>query len=163
MAATVKRKHRKSGQLGALVRAGSQAETSLDNLKVVALNVGFYAGAALLLGGGGFLAVRSLVRAIRERSAENDSSMDGRPAYWAGQLIAAFNPSGWSTPDGTDEELVFATLRAIPTKAMWAKVQKAYRDLTNGHSLDQDLRDELTSIWGNSDYMTALQILNQKP
>ena len=162
MATTTKKKRRTTKPLGSLVRAGSKAEAGLDDLKVLALQVGFYAGAALLLGGGGYLAVQHVVRIIRERSSENDSSIDGRPAYWAGQLLAAFSPSGTSY-DGTDEDLVFETLRAVPTKSMWAKVQTAYRNLTRGGSLDADLRNELTSWLGSDDYQTALQILNSKP
>ena len=134
--------------------------------------VRFGISTAVLLGTGGlvFLAGKTLfkktVGEIKEQSALKQTTTVGKGPYFAEQLQLAFTPSSNSTVsryfgDGTDEAGVLKTLRDIPDKKTWLETQRAYKILYD-RTLNDDLKDELTSVWGNEDYNAAVQIINSK-
>jgi 5,10-methylene-tetrahydrofolate dehydrogenase/methenyl tetrahydrofolate cyclohydrolase len=63
------------------------------------------------------------------------------------------NSFGW----GTNEEMVFKVFNDMPSKSMYAKVQKEYSKMY-GRSLNADLEDELSS----DEYNELIRILNAK-
>lgn len=77
-------------------------------------------------------------------------------ATWAKQFKQAFLNDGWW---GTDVPLVRRTMRAIPSKEDFYKVQKSYRIMYKGANLIFDLSDELTKL----EYEEMLSIKNAKP
>lgn len=163
MCAVVKKRRVQPRSLGALVAPGTAAAARVDDLKATALTWGFWTGAALLLGGGGYLLTRTVIRDNQQHNAQDNAATSGQPSYWADRLFAAFNPSSSGFSDGTDEELVFGTLREIPSRRMWEETVKAYSRLTRGGSLTVDLREEMTTLWSNDEWMQALAIINSKP
>ena len=110
------------------------------------------AGAAV----GVFLGIKAVVKNFKQGIREQQALTEGNPAAFATQLKMAFendNYFGW----GTDEEVVFSVLEAIPNGGTMNKVQRAYRDLY-GRNLAADLQDELSS----EEFSMALQIINSK-
>ena len=124
------------------------------------INLGGQLTTALLATGAGigvFLGIRGVVKSFKKNVREQNALVEGNPSAYATQLKKAFendNSFGW----GTNEEVLFITLEAIPTQAAFRKVQRAYRDLY-GKNLAADLRDELDT----EEYGLAMQIINSKP
>lgn len=123
------------------------------------ITVGSQLTTALLATGAGigvFLGIKTVIKNFKQGIRENQSLTEGNPAAYATQLKMAFendNSFGW----GTNEEVVFSTLEAIPSHSEFRKVQRAYRDLF-GRNLAADLQDELDT----EEYAMAMQIINSK-
>ncbi len=158
---TARRKRRKSGLSGA----------ATDQVKAEWINrlawVGGGVGAAVL----GVWGVKQLwkgtVGEIRQNNAIAETTVDGRPAYFANELSIAFHPSGSQTMsdffgDGTDEQRVLALLRQVPSRRVWEQTISAYNKLNKGRNLTEDLEDELTNFLGNEDWDAARNILAAK-
>ncbi len=141
-----------------MLPAATAIQTAYSNRPRI--NLGGQLTTALLATGAGigvFLGIRGIVKNFKKNVREQDALVEGNPAAFATQLKKAFendNSFGW----GTNEEILFITLEAIPTQAAFRKVQRAYRDLY-GKNLAADLRDELDS----EEYGLAMQIINSKP
>ena len=124
------------------------------------INMGSQLTTALIATGAGigvFLGIRGVVRNFKKNIREQEALVEGSPATFATQLKLAFendNSFGW----GTNEELLFSNLEAIPSQSMFRKVQRAYRDLFS-RNLSADLKSEL----GSEEYLLALEIINSKP
>lgn len=124
------------------------------------ITIGSQLTTALIATGAGigvFLGIRGVVRSFKKNLREQEALVEGSPATFATQLKLAFendNYFGW----GTNEQMLFSNLEAIPSQSMFRKVQRAYRDLFNRH-LSADLKSELDS----EEYLLALQIINSKP
>ena len=111
---------------------------------------------ATAAGAGTFIGIRYVVKNLKQGLQEKNALYEGDPAAYATQLKMAFENDTWFGW-GTDEEIIFRTLEEIPSKAIFSKVQNAYRDLY-GNSLAADLKEELST----EDYIQAMQILNSK-
>ncbi len=124
------------------------------------ISMGSQLTTALIATGAGigvFLGIRGVVRNFKKNIREQEALVEGSPATFATQLKLAFendNYFGW----GTNEEMLFSNLEAIPSQSMFRKVQRAYRDLFN-RNLSADLKSELDS----EEYLLALEIINSKP
>ncbi len=124
------------------------------------ISMGSQLTTALIATGAGigvFLGIRGVVRNFKKNIQEQEALVEGSPSTFATQLKLAFendNSFGW----GTNEELLFSNLEAIPSQSMFRKVQRAYRDLFS-RNLSADLKSELDS----EEYLLALEIINSKP
>jgi hypothetical protein len=131
---------------------GAQSSQGVNDYK----NIIIYSTLGLGVSTGMFFLIRHFVKKAQVSKIEAHSLEEGDPGNYAKMFKAAFendNSFGW----GTDEELVFNTMRQIPTKAMYQKVQNAYK-IMYGSDLNADLADEL-----DIDELTkAEQILNLK-
>jgi hypothetical protein len=107
-----------------------------------------------IVGGGVFFGRKLVLKGISNRE-EKKSFEDGTPATLAKQFKMAFENDGWW---GTDVEKVRSTLRDIPSKQVFLKVQESYKKLYNSN-LITDLSDELQT----TEYNEMLQIIAQKP
>ncbi len=88
--------------------------------------------------------------------SEKRSLEEGDPATYAKQLKMAFdndNYMGW----GTNTSMVKQVFLDIPSRKMYAKVQREYMRMYS-QSLNADLEDELTS----DEYNEIIRILNAK-
>lgn len=100
-------------------------------------------GLGLLTGGLLFLLGREAIRKVNWKSAIDDTDNTESPAYFAQRLHQGMNPDtpgGW----GTDEELIRRTIKAVPHRKFWDLVKVAYRRLTKGGSLMEDLAKDLS-------------------
>jgi hypothetical protein len=88
--------------------------------------------------------------------SEKHSLEEGDPSTFAKQLKMAFDNDNYFGL-GTKEELVFQVFRDIPSKSMYAKVQKEYSRLY-AKNLNADLEDELDT----DEYNELIRILAQK-
>ena len=145
--------------------------TLTDEVQAKWLNRGMWAAGGLLMIGGTYLlgkkAYQETIGEAREAKQISQTVVNGKPAFYAQQLQIAFNPSGNQTVsdwfgDGTDEQRVLQLLREIPDVETYQDTVKSYSILTGGRNLNTDLKDEMTSTWGNEDYQAALAILNSK-
>lgn len=89
-------------------------------------------------------------------SEENQSFGRDKHATWAKQIKNSFDNNGWW---GTDEVLLRNTLREIPSKEDFKKVQTSYRKLYKG----ENLIEEMTSELKQTEYNEMLAIINAKP
>jgi hypothetical protein len=105
--------------------------------------------------GGAFMLVRSVVRKSRSNLEERLTLEDGNAATYAKQLKMAFENDGWP---GTDEDAVREALRRIASKEDFKAVIDSYQRLYN-ESILRDMKDELTS----SEYAEMLAIISSKP
>ncbi|ASS47618.1 MAG: hypothetical protein A3D31_17490 [Candidatus Fluviicola riflensis] len=96
------------------------------------------------------------VKKVRARAEENKSFGKDKHSTWAKQFRQAFDNDGWW---GTDVPLVRQTMRAIPSKTDFEKVQNSYKTQYEGANLIHDLADELTK----TEYEEMLAIKNAKP
>ena len=90
-----------------------------------------------------FLLVRHFYKKSQANRSEKHSLKEGDPAMFAKQLKMAFdndNYFGW----GTNTTAVAKVFEEIPSKKMFARVQKEYFSMYN-KSLNADLEDELSS------------------
>ena len=102
-----------------------------------------------------FLA-RHFYKKTRTNISQKNSLEIGDPATFAKQLKMAFdndNYAGW----GTNEKMVMQVFSELPSKSLYAKVQKEYARLY-GKSLNADLEDELSS----DEYNELIRVLNAK-
>jgi hypothetical protein len=119
-------------------------------------NIVIYSTLGLGVSTGMFFLIRHFIKKAQVSKVEAHSLEEGDPGTYAKMFKAAFqndNEFGW----GTDEEMVYNTMRQIPTKAMYQKVQNAYKTLY-GSDLNADLADELDS----DELVKVAQILNLK-
>ena len=130
-----------------------QNSTGVNDFKTVVL----YGTLGLGTTAGLFLLGRHLLKKTQVQRVENQSATEGNPATYAKQFKMAFENDMWFGM-GTDEELIFETMRAIPTKSLYGEVQKAYYTLYRSN-LNADLEDELTS----AEYNKVISILSVKP
>lgn len=103
-----------------------------------------------------FFVARHFYKKARASISEKHSLEQGDPATFAKQLKMAFDNDsyfGW----GTNENVVKQVFMEIPSKAMYAKVQKEYNRMYS-KSLNADLEDELSS----EEYNELIRILNAK-
>jgi hypothetical protein len=120
----------------------------------------FFASFALILGvsavtiAAAYLAYKQ-VQKVRANKEETKSFGKDKHATWAKQFKQAFDNDGWW---GTDVPLVRQTMRAIPSKEDFEKVQQSYRVLYKGANLILDMSDELTK----TEYEEMLAIMNGK-
>lgn len=103
-----------------------------------------------------FYFARRSVQNARAAKQQNQSFGVNKHATWAKQFKQAFDNDGWW---GTDVPLVRQTMRAIPSKDDFAKVQESYRLMYKGANLIEDMSDELTKL----EYEEMLAIRNSKP
>ncbi|WP_343636285.1 hypothetical protein [Fluviicola sp.] len=96
------------------------------------------------------------VKKYRANLEENKAFGADKHATWAKQFKQGFDNDGWW---GTDVPLVRQTMRAIPSKEDFKKVQDSYRVLYQGANLIADLSDELTK----TEFEEMLAIKNSKP
>lgn len=115
----------------------------------IALGISLIAAAAIYFG----------VRVVRNQVAkveENQSFGRDEHATWAKQIKNAFDNNGWW---GTDEVLLRKTLRDIPSKEDFKRVQASYRKLYKGENLVNTMTGELKQ----TEYTEMLAIINAKP
>jgi hypothetical protein len=127
-------------------------EQKLQNLKTVVIYSTLGVGTATGL----FFLARHFYKKTRANLSERNSLEEGDPATLAKQLKMAFendNYFGW----GTNWNVVKQVFLAIPSKSMYAKVQREYFNLYS-KSLNADLEGELSS----DEYNELIRILNAK-
>ena len=107
-----------------------------------------------IVGGGIFFGKKLVLKGVANRE-EKKSFEDGTPATFAKQIKMAFDNDGWW---GTDTEKLRSTLREIPSKQVFLKVQESYKKLYNSNMIT-DMSDELQT----TEYNEMLQIIAQKP
>jgi len=103
-----------------------------------------------------FFLVRHFYKKSQANRSEKHSLEEGDPAMFAKQLKMAFdndNYFGW----GTNTTAVTKVFEEIPSKKMFARVQKEYFSMYN-KSLNADLEDELSS----DEYNNLIRLLNAK-
>lgn len=127
-------------------------ERKIQNLKTVVIYSSLGIGTATGL----FLLARHFIKKAVAINSEKHSLEEGDPATFAKQLKMAFdndNYFGW----GTNEKQVLQVFNDIPSRAMYAKVQKEYSRIY-GRNLNADLEEELSS----DEYNELIRILNAK-
>lgn len=95
----------------------------------------------------------SIIDDSRERRCLDDILIGGTPCNYADRLYSAIDGAG------TDEDEIFEVLHLIPSKRFYDEVAAAYRDLTRGDNLNEDLKDDLS----DSEFRQVQQIINSKP
>lgn len=100
--------------------------------------------------------IRRSIKNAQAKKVQNLSFGTDKHATWAKQFKLAFDNDGWW---GTDVPLVRTTMRAIPSKEDFTKVQQAYTKMFKGANLVADMSDELTKL----EYDEMLAIKNAKP
>jgi len=115
----------------------------------IALGISLVAAVAIHFG-------MKFVRNKIANSEENKSLGRDKHATWAKQIKNSFDNNGWW---GTDEVLLRNTLREIPSKEDFKKVQTSYRKLYSGSNLIEDMTSELKQ----TEYNEMLAIINAKP
>lgn len=127
-------------------------EQKIQNFKTIVIYSTLGLGSATGL----FFLVRHFYKKAQANLSQKHSLEEGDPATFAKQLRMAFdndNSFGW----GTNEEVVMQVFNELPSKSMYAKVQKEYSRLY-GRSLNADLENELSS----DEYNELIRILNAK-
>jgi hypothetical protein len=120
-------------------RRESQAERGNSNpVKWVVVG-----GLTLLAGGGLFLLGQHIVRNLNQDRAFQRTDDPNGPENTALRLFQAFHPD---TPFGigTDEELVRKTIQSIPHRDFLKDVERAYRKLTKGKGMMEEMEGELS-------------------
>jgi hypothetical protein len=107
-----------------------------------------------IVGGGIFFGKKLVLKGVANRE-EKKSFEDGTPATFAKQIKMSFENDGWW---GTDTGKLRSTLREIPSKQVFLKVQESYKKLYNSNMIT-DMSDELQT----TEYNEMLQIIAQKP
>ncbi|MBT1699483.1 hypothetical protein KK083_21475 [Fulvivirgaceae bacterium PWU4] len=129
----------------------------MDDKKIRQLKtIAIYSVAGIGSATGLFFLGRHFIKKARANISEKRSLEEGDPATFAKQLKMAFdndNYFGW----GTNWKVVQSVFEAIPSKAMYSKVQREYMNIY-GKSLNADLEDELSS----EEYNELIRILNAK-
>jgi len=77
---------------------------------------------------------------------------------WAKRLKAAFDITYWYLP-GTDNDAIRAVLSEIPTKGAFQKTGEAFKTISGGKDLMEELMSEL-EFWERSEFK---EIINSKP
>jgi len=121
----------------------------------------FVASASIVLGVSlitliAFYFAQRQVKKIQAEKQQTVSFGKDKHATWAKLFKQAFDNDGWW---GTDVPLVRSTMRSIPSKEDFSKVQVSYKKMYKGANLITDLSDELTK----EEYQEMLAIKNSKP
>lgn len=127
-------------------------EKKLQNFKTLVI----YSSLGIGTVTGLFFLGKRLFKNVLANQSEKHSLDEGDPATYAKQLKMAFDNDvafGW----GTNEEVVMQVFNDIPSKSMYANVQKEYFRMY-GKSLNADLEEELSS----EEYNELIRILNAK-
>lgn len=103
-----------------------------------------------------FFLTRGVIRKKLKLKVEDKSLGGDKHATWAKQIKIAFENGGWW---GTDEVLLRNVLRAIPSQQDLTRVSNAYRSLTKGGNMVEDMTKELKP----SEYEEMLAIIEGKP
>jgi hypothetical protein len=102
------------------------------------------AGGVILLSGGVlFLIGRSIMRSAKFKSSLNKTDDPTTPEYFAQRLYNGMNPDS-PFGVGTDKEIIRATISAIPHRKFWEQIKDAYRRMTKGGNLMNDLAGDLS-------------------
>lgn len=117
--------------------------------------IAIFTGASLI-GAIGFYFFQRRLRKMRYDMVNTGAFGEDKYDTWAKQLQLAFLNDGYW---GTDVPAVRRTIRAIPSREAFQKVQKSYTGLTKGGNLVADLSDELTVY----EYEEMLAIIKAKP
>lgn len=125
---------------------------SIQELKTVVT----YSTLGLGTATGFVMLVRYFYKKAQKVNADKGSMNEGDPSAFARQFKMAFENDNWMGW-GTNVTLVRQVFTQIPTKAAYAKVQKAYAALYN-QTLNTDLQSELSS----SEYNEMILILASK-
>lgn len=112
---------------------------------------------AVALGFGMVFIARSQIAGFFQQRKFDDASEKalqiGTEENFADRLYSAIDGIG------TDEDEIFDVFNAIPSKRSYRKVYSAYKVLTDGNDLNEDLKGDLSG----SDLRKVQQILNSKP
>lgn len=100
-------------------------------------------GLVLLSGGVLYLVGRSIMRSASFNSTLNKTDDPNTPEYYAQRLYQGINPDS-PFGLGTDKEIIRATISAIPHRKFWEQVKSAYRKMTKGGNLMDDLAGDLS-------------------
>lgn len=103
-----------------------------------------------------YLYAKKVVNDKRAKSEQSKSFGKDKHATWAKQLKQGIDNDGWW---GTDVPLIRRTMRDIPSKEDFAKVEASYKRMYKGRSLIEDLTDDLTK----QEYQEMMAIKNAKP
>ena len=95
----------------------------------------------------------SIIQENRVEEANEKALQIGTPENFADRLYSAIDGIG------TDEDEIFAVFREIPTKSFYRKMYSAYRIITDGNDLNEDLKGDLDS----ADLRKTQQLLATKP
>jgi hypothetical protein len=98
----------------------------------------FYYTLALMAVVGTGLAIRHFVGKQKSQNISRRALDEGDPANYASHFEDAIY-----TWKGTDEDLIFQTIQAIPSQAFYNRVEAAYKALT-GAELMSDLKGDLS-------------------
>ena len=119
------------------------------------IRIAAYTLGSALLGGGLWLAGKTIYNHIKANKEQNLSLDDNSSANYAKRLKMAFDNDGWW---GTNVEQVRKVFTEIPSKAVFLQVSKSYKNLYNTN-LIENLTSELTS----TEYYEMQNILASKP
>jgi|SRR6185437_449248 len=124
----------------------------IDNFKSIILYSVLGIGTAtgiILLG-------RRFINKSRQNKAQKSNLIKGNPSTYSTQLYMAMGNEHWYTE--SDKPSIFSILNAIPSQAMYAKVQDSYKNdyKTN---LNADLEQRLDS----DEYNEAVRMISLKP
>lgn len=95
----------------------------------------------------------SLIQENRFEDASEKALQVGTPENFADRLYSAIDGVG------TDEDEIFAVFNELPSKSFYRKMYNAYRIITDGNDLNEDLKGDLNS----ADVKRTQQILATKP
>jgi hypothetical protein len=102
------------------------------------------AGGVILLSGGLlFLIGRSIMRGAKYKASFNKTDDPTTPEYHAQRLYQGMNPDS-PFGVGTDKEIIRATISSVPHRKFWESVKDAYRRMTKGGNLMDDLASDLS-------------------
>ena len=107
------------------------------------------------VGIGVFYFAKKKIQEANSKKEESNSFGKDNHATWAKQFRQAFENDGWW---GTNVPLVRQTMRAIPSKEDFYKVEISYKKMYKGANLIQEMSDELTQL----EYQEMLAIKNAK-
>ena len=150
-------RNERTGSTSVVVQSGKQgwwASLTPEQRKIVAniaiaLGISLTAALAIYFGS-------KFVRGKIANAEETKSLGEDEHATWAKQIKNAFDNNGWW---GTDTVLLRNTLRTIPSKEDFKKVQNSYNKLYKGENLVNTMTGELKQ----TEYDEMLAIINSKP
>src|SRR5574343_59135 len=117
-----------------------------------------------LVGGAGFLIYKKIEKS-RQNSTYNNSEQQGDPCYFVDYFDKALNPSGvfnigsWN---GTNDELLLATARAIPSQSCYNKTQECYRKRF-GTTLNEAVKSDLRQYGEDETFLEFRKIIENLP
>ena len=127
-------------------------QKGVDNFKSIILYSVLGIGTAT----GIILIGRRFINKSKQNKAQKSNLIKGNPSTYSTQLYMAMGNEHWYTE--SDKSSIFSILNAIPSQAMYAKVQDSYKNdyKTN---LNADLEQRLNS----DEYNEAVRMISLKP